>query len=302
MTASPMRTGERAGALTEPAWVRRLAIGISAVFVGLFLVVPLVAVFTEALRKGVGAMFSTFADPATQSAIRLTLTVAAIAVPANVVFGLAAAWAIAKFEFRWKNVLISLIDLPFAVSPVISGLVFVLLFGLQGWFGKWLADHDVKIIYALPGMVLATIFITVPFVARELIPLMQEQGNDEELAALTLGASGWQTFRRVTLPNVKWALLYGVILCNARALGEFGAVSVVSGHIRGKTNTMPLHIEILYNDFDLVGAFSVAALLACLALVTLIAQFVVERMSARRTTAAPVQVVSVGAVPVERTA
>jgi sulfate/thiosulfate transport system permease protein len=286
MTGSPIpvaANGERrSSALTEPAWVRRTAITVSVLFVGAFLVVPLVAVFTEALRKGVGAFFSTFADPATRSAIRLTLTVAAIAVPANVVFGLAAAWAIAKFDFRWKNVLVTLIDLPFAVSPVISGLVFVLLFGLQGWFGSWLFEHDVKIIYALPGMVLATIFITVPFVARELIPLMQEQGNEEELAALTLGASGWQTFRRVTLPNVKWALLYGVILCNARALGEFGAVSVVSGHIRGKTNTMPLHIEILYNEYDFVGAFSVAALLACLALVTLVAQVVVERMSGRR--------------------
>ena len=272
---------ERHG-LDEPIWFRRCAIGISLLFVGGFLVVPLVAVFSEALRRGLGPVFATFADPATQSAIRLTLTVAAIAVPANLVFGLAAAWAIAKFDFRGKQLLISLIDLPFAVSPVISGLIFVLLFGLQGWFGAWLTAHDVKIIFALPGMVLATIFITFPFVARELIPLMQEQGNEEELAALTLGASGWQTFRRVTLPNVKWALLYGVILCNARALGEFGAVSVVSGHIRGKTNTMPLHIEILYNEYDFAGAFSVAALLACLALVTLLAQAMVEKMSRRR--------------------
>jgi len=277
---SPIRvetTERRAAALSEPAWVRRLAIATSLVFVAAFLIVPLVAVFSEALRKGFGAMFATFADPATRSAIGLTLTVAAIAVPANVLFGLAASWAIAKFEFRWKNVLITLIDLPFAISPVISGLVFVLLFGLQGWFGSWLADHDIKVLYAVPAMVLATIFVTFPFVARELIPLMQEQGNEEELAALTLGASGWQTFRRVTLPNVKWALLYGVILCNARALGEFGAVSVVSGHIRGKTNTMPLHIEILYNEYDFVGAFSVAALLACFALVTLVAQVVIER-------------------------
>ncbi len=282
---SPIRAGgaeRRATALTEPVWIRRIVIAISLLFVGAFLVVPLAAVFSEALRKGFGAMFATFGDAATRSAIGLTLTVAAIAVPCNVVFGLAAAWAIAKFEFRWKNVLVTLIDLPFAISPVISGLVFVLLFGLQGWFGGWMSDHGVKILYAVPGMVLATIFVTFPFVARELIPLMQEQGNEEELAALTLGASGWQTFRRVTLPNVKWALLYGVILCNARALGEFGAVSVVSGHIRGKTNTMPLHIEILYNEYDFVGAFSVAALLACLALVTLVAQALIERMSRRR--------------------
>jgi sulfate transport system permease protein len=280
----PRAAGSRSTALTEPAWVRRLAIATSLIFVGAFLVVPLASVFSEALRKGIGAFFSTLADPATRSAIRLTLTVAAIAVPANVVFGLAASWAVAKFEFPGKNLLVTLIDLPFAVSPVISGLVFVLLFGLQGWFGSWLSEHDIKIIFAVPGMVLATIFVTFPFVARELIPLMQEQGNDEEFAALTLGASGWQTFRRVTLPNVKWALLYGVILCNARALGEFGAVSVVSGHVRGMTNTMPLHIEILYNEYDFVGAFSVASLLACLALLTLVAQAVVERMSRRRGT------------------
>ena len=273
-------------ALTEPAWFRRLAIGTSLVFVGIFLLVPLLSVFSEALRKGFGAFFSTLADPDTRSAIRLTITVAAIAVPANVVFGLAAAWAVAKFDFPGKNVLVTLIDLPFAISPVISGLVFVLLFGLQGWFGAWLSHHDVKVIFAVPGMVLATIFVTFPFVARELIPLMQEQGKEQELAALTLGASGWQTFRRVTLPNVKWALLYGVILCNARALGEFGAVSVVSGHVRGMTNTMPLHIEILYNEYDFVGAFSVASLLACLALVTLVAQAIVERMSRKEGAAA----------------
>jgi sulfate transport system permease protein len=273
------RGGREAGARSDPPWVRRLAIGISLAFVGAFLLVPLVAVFSEALRKGVGAFASTLADPATRSAIRLTLIVAAIAVPANLVFGLAAAWAIAKFEFRWKPLLLTLIDLPFAVSPVIAGLVFLLLFGMQGWFGSWLADHGIRILFAVPGMVLATIFVTFPFVARELIPLMQEQGNEEELAALTLGAGGWQTFRRVTLPNVKWALLYGVILCNARALGEFGAVSVVSGHVRGRTNTMPLHIEILYNEYDFVGAFSVAALLACLALVTLVAQAIVEGRS-----------------------
>jgi sulfate/thiosulfate transport system permease protein len=280
--------GSRSTALTEPAWVRRLAIATSLIFVGAFLLVPLVSVFSEALRKGLGAFFSTLTDPATRSAIRLTLTMAAIAVPANVVFGLAASWAVAKFEFPGKRLLVTLIDLPFAVSPVISGLVFVLLFGLQGWFGSWLSEHDIKIIFAVPGMVLATIFVTFPFVARELIPLMQEQGNDEELAALTLGASGWQTFQRVTLPNVKWALLYGVILCNARALGEFGAVSVVSGHVRGMTNTMPLHIEILYNEYDFVGAFSVASLLACLALLTLVAQAVVERMGRRRGAVGPV--------------
>jgi len=267
----------RVPALTEPRWVQRLAIGISLAFVGAFLLLPLAAVFFEAFRKGGQAFLAVFASPDTRSAIRLTLVLAAIAVPANLVFGLAAAWAIAKFEFPWKNVLITLIDLPFAISPVISGLVFVLLFGMQGWFGAWLATHDIRILFAVPGMVLATIFVTVPFVARELIPLMQEQGNEEELAALTLGASGWQTFRRVTLPNVKWALLYGIILCNARALGEFGAVSVVSGHIRGKTNTVPLHIEILYNEYDFVGAFSVSALLACLALLTLVAQALVER-------------------------
>jgi sulfate transport system permease protein len=280
--SSAGEAGARSSALTEPAWVRRLAIATSLLFVGAFLLVPLLSVFSEALRKGVGAFWSTLSDPATRSAIRLTLTVAAIAVPANVVFGLAASWAVAKFEFAGKNLLITLIDLPFAVSPVISGLVFVLLFGLQGWFGAWLSEHDIKVIFAVPGMVLATLFVTFPFVARELIPLMQEQGKQEELAALTLGATGWQTFRRVTLPNVKWALLYGVILCNARALGEFGAVSVVSGHVRGMTNTMPLHIEILYNEYDFVGAFSVASLLACLALLTLVAQAVVERMSRRR--------------------
>ncbi len=211
-------------------------------------------------------------EPDALAAIRLTLLVAAIAVPLNLVFGLAAAWAIAKFEFRGKSLLITLIDLPFSVSPVISGLIYVLLFGAQGWFGPWLKEHDIKIIFAVPGIVLATIFVTFPFVARELIPLMQEQGTDEEEAALSLGASGWQTFWRVTLPNVKWGLLYGVLLCNARAMGEFGAVSVVSGHIRGLTNTMPLHVEILYNEYDFVGAFAVASLLALLALVTLVAE------------------------------
>ncbi|MCC7204527.1 MAG: sulfate ABC transporter permease subunit CysW [Phycisphaeraceae bacterium] len=254
---------------------------VSLGFLGLFLVVPLAAVFTEALRRGVGAYLASFTDSAALSAIRLTLIAAGISVPVNVVFGLAAAWAIAKFDFAGKNVLITLIDLPFAVSPVISGLIFVLLFGLHGWFGGWLIEHDIRIIFAVPGIVLATVFVTFPFVARELIPLMQEQGTEEEQAALVLGAGGWQTFWRVTLPNVKWALLYGVILCNARAMGEFGAVSVVSGHIRGRTNTMPLHVEILYNEYNFVAAFAVASLLAILALVTLAAKSGVE-WAARR--------------------
>jgi sulfate transport system permease protein len=251
-------------------------------FLSLFLFVPLVAVFVEAFRNGAAAYFQSFADADAWAAIRLTLTVAAIAVPLNVLFGLAASWAIAKFEFWGKSVLITLIDLPFAVSPVISGLIYVLLFGLQGWLGPWLSEHDIKIIFAVPGIVLATVFVTFPFVARELIPLMQEQGSDEEQAAISLGASGLQTFWRVTLPNVKWALLYGVILCNARAMGEFGAVSVVSGHIRGMTNTMPLHVEILYNEYNFVAAFAVASLLAMLALVTLAAKSLVEWFSRRR--------------------
>jgi sulfate transport system permease protein len=245
-------------------------------FLGLFLFVPLIAVFVEAFRKGAGAYFESFQDPTALHAIKLTLLVATIAVPLNVVFGLAASWAIAKFEFMGKSVLITLIDLPFAVSPVISGLIYVLLFGLQGWFGRWLAEHDIEIIFAVPGIVLATLFVTFPFVARELIPLMQEQGTEEEQAAMTLGASGWQTFYRVTLPNVKWGLLYGVILCNARAMGEFGAVSVVSGHIRGKTNTLPLHVEILYNEYNFVAAFATASLLALLALLTLTLKSLVE--------------------------
>ena len=259
------------------SWPARTAlIALALGFLGLFLVVPLVAVFTEALRKGVGAYVESFRDPAALAAIKLTLLAAGIAVPLNVVFGLAASWAIAKFEFVGKSVLLTLIDLPFAVSPVISGLVFVLLFGAQGWFGPWLREHDVQVIFAVPGIVLATLFVTFPFVARELIPLMQEQGSDEEQAAITLGANGWQTFFRITLPNVKWALLYGVILCNARAMGEFGAVSVVSGHIRGKTNTMPLHVEILYNEYNFVAAFAVASLLAVLALATLGLKSLVE--------------------------
>jgi sulfate transport system permease protein len=256
----------------EPRWVRGALLAFSLVFLALFLFLPLVAVFTEALRKGAGAYLASFRDPAAQAAIRLTLMTAAIAVPLNVVFGLAASWAIARFDFPGKSTLLTLIDLPFAVSPVVSGLIYVLLFGLQGWFGPWLSAHGVQVIFAVPGIVLATIFVTFPFVARELIPLMQEQGGEEEQAAISLGASGWQTFRRITIPNVKWALLYGVVLCNARAMGEFGAVSVVSGHIRGRTNTMPLHVEILYNEYNFVAAFAVASLLAMLALCTLAAK------------------------------
>jgi sulfate transport system permease protein len=239
-------------------------------------------VFTEALRKGLGTYFAALTEADAVAAIQLTLLVAAIAVPANLVFGVAAAWAIAKFDFRGKSVLITLIDLPFAVSPVISGLVYVLLFGAQGWLGPWLQAHDIRIIFAVPGIVLATVFVTFPFVARELIPLMQAQGTEEEEASRVLGASGWQMFWRVTLPNIKWALLYGVILCNARAMGEFGAVSVVSGHIRGQTNTMPLHIEILYNEYQFAAAFAVASLLAGLALVTLGLKYVVERRVAQQ--------------------
>ena len=263
-------------ATREPAPVRALLILAALAFLALFLVIPVAAVFTQALEQGWRAYAGAIREPDALAALRLTLLTAAIAVPLNLVFGVAAAWAIAKFSFRGKNLLITLIDLPFAVSPVISGLIFVLLFGAQGWFGPYLSERDFKIIFAVPGIVLATIFVTFPFVARELIPLMQAQGADEEQAALVLGASGWQTFWRVTLPNVKWGLLYGVILCNARAMGEFGAVSVVSGHIRGKTNTLPLHVEILYNEYNFVGAFAVASLLTLLALVTLIAKSVVE--------------------------
>jgi sulfate transport system permease protein len=260
----------------DPRWVRWTLIILALLFMGLFLFVPLAAIFTEALRRGVGEYFHALREPDALASMKLTLIAAGIAVPLNLVFGVAASWAIAKFNFWGKSLLITLIDLPFAVSPVISGLVYVLLFGLQGWLGPWLQDHDVKIIFAVPGIVLATIFVTFPFVARELIPLMQAQGNDEEFAALTLGANGWQTFWYVTLPNIKWGLFYGVILCNARAMGEFGAVSVVSGHIRGETNTMPLHVEILYNEYNFVGAFAVASLLACLALVTLVLKTLVE--------------------------
>jgi sulfate/thiosulfate transport system permease protein len=263
-------------ATDDPLWLRCVLIFTTIGFLTLFLFVPLAAVFTEALRKGVGAYFHSFRDPAALSAIKLTLLTSAIAVPLNVGFGLAAAWAIAKFDFWGKSLLTSLIDLPFAVSPVVSGLVFVLLYGAHGWFGPWLIEHDMQIIFAVPGIVLATTFVTFPFVARELIPLMQEQGSEEEQAAVSLGAGGWQIFRRVTLPNIRWALLYGVILCNARAMGEFGAVSVVSGSIRGKTNTMPLHIEVLYNEYNSVAAFAVASLLALLALLTLVLKTIIE--------------------------
>jgi sulfate transport system permease protein len=266
----------RKRATAEPWVVRWLLIGLALAFLGLFLLVPLAAVFTEGFRNGALAYLAALREPDALSAIKLTCLVAAIAVPANLVFGVAAAWAIAKFDFKGKSVLITLIDLPFAVSPVISGLIYVLLFGLQGWFGPWLQEHDVKIIFAVPGIVLATIFVTFPFVARELIPLMQAQGTEEEEAARVLGASGWRIFWRITLPNVKWGLLYGVILCNARAMGEFGAVSVVSGHIRGLTNTMPLHVEILYNEYNFAAAFAVASLLASLALVTLALKTLVE--------------------------
>ena len=264
-------------ATTEAPWVRVLLITLSLAFMTLFLFVPLVTVFYEALKKGWDVYIAAIVEPDALSAVKLTLIAAAISVPLNLVFGLAAAWAIAKFEFRGKNVLLTLIDLPFSVSPVIAGLIYVLVFGLQGWFGHWLQDHDLKIIFAVPGIVLATVFVTFPFVARELIPLMQAQGVEQEEAACVLGASGWQMFWRVTLPNVKWALLYGVILCNARAMGEFGAVSVVSGHIRGQTNTMPLHIEIVYNEYQFAAAFAVASLLALLALVTLVLKYLVEQ-------------------------
>lgn len=263
-------------ATQDPAWVRWTLTAVALLFLAFFLVLPLAAVFTEAFRRGVGAYFESFADPDALASIKLTLLTAAIAVPANIVFGVAAAWLIAKFQFRGKSLLTTLIDLPFAVSPVISGLIYVLVFGLQGWLGPWLQEHDITIIFAVPGIVLATMFVTFPFVARELIPLMQAQGADEEYAAITLGANGWQTFWRVTLPNIKWGLLYGVILCNARAMGEFGAVSVVSGHIRGETNTMPLHVEILYNEYNFAAAFAVASLLALLAIVTLILKSLVE--------------------------
>ena len=268
---TPARRGELPSSpqTLEPRWVRNVLIAVALLFLTVFLFVPLVAVFAEAFRKGWEAYLAAIIEEDAISAIKLTLITAAIAVPLNLVFGIAASWCIAKFEFRGKSFLLTLIDLPFSVSPVISGLIYVLLFGAQGWFGEWLYKHDIKILFAVPGIVLATIFVTFPFVARELIPLMQAQGSEEEEAAIVLGASGWNTFRRVTLPNIKWGLLYGVILCNARAMGEFGAVSVVSGHIRGETNTMPLQVEILYNEYNFAAAFAVASLLALLALVTL---------------------------------
>lgn len=269
------------GATTEARWIRYSLIAISLTFLTLFLILPLVVVFIEAFSKGADVYFAAITEPAAAHAIKLTLTAAAIAVPLNVVFGLAAAWAIAKFQFRGKQLAITLIDLPFAVSPVIAGLIYMLLFGAQGVFGHWLQDHDVRIMFAVPGIVLATVFITFPFIARELIPLMQEQGKEQEEAAITLGASGWKMFFRVTLPSIKWGLLYGIILCNARAMGEFGAVSVVSGKIRGQTNTMPLHIEILYNEYQFAAAFAVASLLALLALVTLVLKSALEWKAAR---------------------
>jgi sulfate transport system permease protein len=268
-------------ATREPAWLKWTLIAVALAFFGIFLLLPLVAVFTEALRKGLEVYLAAIVEPDALAAIRLTLMAAAIAVPLNLVFGVAAAWLITKHDFRGKHVLITLIDLPFSVSPVVAGLVYVLLFGAQGWFGPWLAAHDLKIVFAVPGIVLATVFVTFPFIARELIPLMQAQGRDEEEAAAVLGARGWQTFRLVTLPNIQWGLLYGVILCNARAMGEFGAVSVVSGHIRGLTNTMPLHVEILYNEYQFAAAFAVASLLALLALVTLALKTFVEWRASR---------------------
>ena len=272
---------ESKAATREPTLVKWAIIGVSLTFFAVFLLLPLIAVFFEALRKGWDTYWSALIDPDALSAIKLTLIAAVISVPLNLVFGVAAAWSITKFDFRGKHFLITLIDLPFSVSPVVSGLIYVLVFGAQGWFGPWLSDHDVKVIFAVPGIVLATVFVTFPFVARELIPLMEAQGKEEEEAAVVLGARGWQTFWHVTLPNVKWGLLYGVILCNARAMGEFGAVSVVSGHIRGQTNTMPLHVEILYNEYQFAAAFAVASLLALLALVTLVIKVWVERQAGK---------------------
>ena len=274
-------------AITEPVWLKITLIAIALAFSLLFLLIPLAVVFTEAFRKGWQTYLLAISDPDALSAIRLTLITAAIAVPANLIFGIAASWSIAKFDFRGKSLLLTLIDLPFSVSPVISGLIYVLLFGAHGWFGAWLMEHDIQILFAVPGIVMATVFVTFPFVARELIPLMQTQGNEEEEAALVLGASGWRTFWHVTLPNIKWGLLYGVILCNARAMGEFGAVSVVSGHIRGETNTMPLQVEILYNEYNFAAAFAVASLLAFLALVTLALKSFIEWQINRDLNATP---------------
>ena len=292
-TSAGLRSGaarfEANTATRDPFWVKGLVLFLSLGFFLLFLLMPLIAVFVEALRRGWSVYLAALVEPDAVSAIKLTLLTAAIAVPLNLVFGIAAAWSITKFDFRGKQMLITFIDLPFSVSPVIAGLIYVLVFGAQGWFGPWLSEHGIKVIFAVPGIVLATVFVTFPFVARELIPLMQAQGRDEEEAALVLGASGWQMFRKVTLPNIKWALLYGVILCNARAMGEFGAVSVVSGHIRGLTNTMPLHVEILYNEYQFAAAFAVASLLALLALVTLAIKTYVEWKAS--------QTVSTGEVP-----
>jgi sulfate/thiosulfate transport system permease protein len=271
----PVRRG-RPALRNEGALVRGALIAVALLFLAFVLGLPLLSVFVEAFRKGWAVYLEALAEPDALAAVRLTLLVAAIAVPFNVVFGLCAAWAIAKFEFRGKNLLTTLIDLPFSVSPVIAGLIYVLMFGMQGWFGPWLREHGLQVVFAVPGILLATLFVTVPFVARELIPLMQAQGKEEEEAAVVLGSSGWQMFRRVSLPNIKWGLLYGVILCNARAMGEFGAVSVVSGHIRGETNTLPLHIEILYNEYQFAAAFAVASLLALLALVTLVLKTLAE--------------------------
>ncbi|PAP78750.1 sulfate ABC transporter permease subunit CysW [Rubrivirga marina] len=280
--AAPIET-----ATTEPPWVRRVLLGTALGFLLLFLGLPLAVVFVQALASGLGTYAAAVTEPVARSAVRLTLMAAGASVVLNPVFGLAAAWAVAKFEFRGKGLLITLIDLPFTISPVVSGLMFVLVFGAHGLFGPWLVAHGLQIVFAAPGIVLATVFVTFPFVARELIPLMQEQGTEEEEAAIVLGARPWQTFLKVTLPNVKWGLLYGVILCNARAMGEFGAVSVVSGHIRGKTNTLPLHVEVLYNEYQFSAAFAVASLLTLLALATLVAKEVVERKAARRTVLLP---------------
>ncbi len=301
ISLSQVSTPARMRATAEPRLVRGLLIGVALSFLSLFLFLPLISLFVQAFAKGIGFYLRTLSDPLAWSAIKLTLIAAGISVPLNCVFGVAAAWAIAKFDFRGKNILLTLIDLPFSISPVISGLIYVLVFGAQGWLGlyenadkpwfpwlaNWLNDHDIHIIFAVPGIVLATIFVTFPFVARELIPLMQAQGRTEEEAARVLGASGWQTFWRVTLPNIKWGLLYGVILCNARAMGEFGAVSVVSGHIRGQTNTIPLHVEILYDEYNFTGAFAMASVLAFLALVTLAAKLWIERKNTAREDSAP---------------
>lgn len=276
MTNLPVISGKASKSTEEPAWVRRGLIGITFVFLCLFLFLPLITIFTEALRKGFSVYFESLTNQIALSAIQLTLVVALVAVPLNTAFGLAAAWAVTKFNFPGKTLLMTLLDLPFAVSPVVSGLIFVLIFGLQGWMGTSLNELGIKVIFALPGIILATLFVTIPYVAREIIPLMQEQGLEYEEAAVSLGASGWQTFWKVTVPNIKWALFYGVILCNARVMGEFGAVSVVSGHIRGETNTMPLHVEILYNEYNFTAAFAVASLLTLLALITILAKAALE--------------------------